>query len=614
MAEVSIDIDAMRTFIRDLENAKLTGSGAAQDLKNKAGEAGAYEAGLDAWTGGLTYWELDSLIIWCRRAVALAEQVAAAMPSFSTGTAITFDESLVPTTTMDQVRGSVSALIDALGGSDGLSDEERDALLFGGDVPQHILDILAANQGDPYFAAELAGRLSPEQLAGFLSAMDEIRRRKTESISLGGEGSEPNLAGLDECYRDVLDLFGQTLGLASRGVGTLAVPGMAETWSQYIQNESTPPRDVNLLSMAFSRGQWSYQFLDSIADAVTTRQGNQGIAYWSHDQGPGLEVVDPAATSEDGSGKPLDPHYQVTNPWINLFQAGRQTPSAIKEWFTGTGRVTITLPDGTTTTVNRQLWDIMHDTALDDQTFDALLAAIGEAATAPEGETRQAWQAMAAGDLTDVFLGLQAEVEQYKRDHPLAPTVGHTVLDFLGLFFDPVDIANSLWYAPEGNWGDAAWGLTTIIPITGFLSGLRRFEKSLENVKDPAERAEALQAWRKAWADKIDLTEASTRDTVSVQKQARHIFRTPEYKGRTKEGFEPVSYFTSIDDAQAVLDAFKSGDAKVLGFKGNGDTVVRVDSVTGSYVNGELTADTHIFFIKGTKSPSVVPYQPGYKE
>lgn len=66
------------------------------------------------------------------------------------------------------------------------------------------------------------------------------------------------------------------------------------------------------------------------------------------------------------------------------------------------------------------------------------------------------------------------------------------------------------------------------------------------------------------------------------------------------------------DDAQRVLDDFHSGSATVLGVKRN-DIVVRTNSVTGFNHNpgaGFPNQPTNVFFIKGSSSPSVVPYNP----
>lgn len=97
---------------------------------------------------------------------------------------------------------------------------------------------------------------------------------------------------------------------------------------------------------------------------------------------------------------------------------------------------------------------------------------------------------------------------------------------------------------------------------------------------------------------------SSIRTAISTQRQGRHIVGDPLYNGG--------SYFNAADDAQRVLDDFHSGAAEVLGIKGN-DIVVRTSNVTGFNHNpgaGFPNQPTNVFFIKGSSSPSVVPYNP----
>jgi hypothetical protein len=91
------------------------------------------------------------------------------------------------------------------------------------------------------------------------------------------------------------------------------------------------------------------------------------------------------------------------------------------------------------------------------------------------------------------------------------------------------------------------------------------------------------------------------------QKQLRHIEGRPEYRGG--------GFLSSIEDAQAVLNAYTSGSATVLGKNQQGFPIVRVDSITGTNVNqraGITNQPTNIFMIKGTASPSVVPMNPNW--
>lgn len=90
---------------------------------------------------------------------------------------------------------------------------------------------------------------------------------------------------------------------------------------------------------------------------------------------------------------------------------------------------------------------------------------------------------------------------------------------------------------------------------------------------------------------------------ISYQRQGRHIKDAREYR----EG----SYFTSRDDAQAVLDAYHLGAAEVLGPRADG-IMVRVPGKGFNHNpgSGYLDQPTDIYYIKGTKSVSVVPWDP----
>ncbi|MFI6861527.1 polymorphic toxin type 50 domain-containing protein [Streptomyces sp. NPDC050421] len=95
------------------------------------------------------------------------------------------------------------------------------------------------------------------------------------------------------------------------------------------------------------------------------------------------------------------------------------------------------------------------------------------------------------------------------------------------------------------------------------------------------------------------------KSSISSQKQGRHILGGRGYKGG--------GYFNSQEDAQAVLDAYHSGAAQVMGITKTGNIQIRVPSVVGYDNNpamNRLGVPTNIFMIKGTKSPSVVPMNP----
>ena len=99
-------------------------------------------------------------------------------------------------------------------------------------------------------------------------------------------------------------------------------------------------------------------------------------------------------------------------------------------------------------------------------------------------------------------------------------------------------------------------------------------------------------------------------ERISFQKQKRHIKESAEY-GK--------SYLNSYDDAQAVLDAYKDGTARVISVNSSkNEVLIEVKNITGTYVNQgnpkgkpDIIIPTNIFLIQSIKSPKVVPVNPG---
>ncbi|MEV5496667.1 DNRLRE domain-containing protein [Nonomuraea fuscirosea] len=156
---------------------------------------------------------------------------------------------------------------------------------------------------------------------------------------------------------------------------------------------------------------------------------------------------------------------------------------------------------------------------------------------------------------------------------------------------DFVDCAN-------GDGGSCAWAAIGIIPFgkvgsavsAGVKAGARAGSKAPRFIADVS-------------GDIIDVPKVQF--LISKQKQDRHILGGKGYKGG--------GYFNSHQDAQAVLDAYHSGQAQVIGVTKTGNIQIRVDSVVGYDNNPRMNrfgVPTHIFMIKGTQSPSIVPMNP----
>jgi hypothetical protein len=86
-----------------------------------------------------------------------------------------------------------------------------------------------------------------------------------------------------------------------------------------------------------------------------------------------------------------------------------------------------------------------------------------------------------------------------------------------------------------------------------------------------------------------------------------HIAGRNEYRGG--------GYLNSLDDAQNVLDAYRSGSITILGKSKQGFPIVKYEGVTGTNVNigAEISNQpTNVFMIKGTKSPRIVTMNPNW--
>ena len=96
---------------------------------------------------------------------------------------------------------------------------------------------------------------------------------------------------------------------------------------------------------------------------------------------------------------------------------------------------------------------------------------------------------------------------------------------------------------------------------------------------------------------------------VSQQKQMRHIQGTV---------LANKSYLNSLDDAQNVLDAYNSGNHRLISENAKQSTVViEVKGITGRYINTgnpnglpDVNKPTNIFIIQSSRWPKIVPVNP----
>ncbi len=186
-----------------------------------------------------------------------------------------------------------------------------------------------------------------------------------------------------------------------------------------------------------------------------------------------------------------------------------------------------------------------------------------------------------------------------------------------GPVFSALPAAGRALDAPEQTIED----LARINAAVAGAKGLGRAGRGIEPVRVPTRMPQTSQTWRSpgdgAVVAKGLLSKADFPDIAPQvsQKQLRHVLGRPEHAARGG------GYMISMEDAQAVLDAYHAGSATVIGTHPQGFPIVRVEGVVGTNVNvgsdvnvgsGITSQPTSVFMLKGTASPSVVPINPNW--
>jgi hypothetical protein len=155
-----------------------------------------------------------------------------------------------------------------------------------------------------------------------------------------------------------------------------------------------------------------------------------------------------------------------------VLAALQSSPGATARLFTG-GETTTISAGGRDVTVDKELWDLVHERGgLDEdsvQAFqDAMMAAIGSPPT-PGGT---AFQPLLADNLRNIGQALQDEAAKAEKDAgPWWAQLGHGLLDLVGLIpviGEPADFVNGVWYFADGKPVDGALSMSSMIPIAGW--------------------------------------------------------------------------------------------------------------------------------------------------
>lgn len=453
MAVASIDLGHMADLVKAMEKASA-------ELSDRAGRL-RYNLE-DVWLSTDALKNVDGVNTWIddelpglRRRLALARHVEAQKPGPQTFAEI--DESKISTATPAEARERADRAAE-------LMDD------MGGTPADELVELLADNATDPYFAQRLAEKVSPEKVSEVVLDLSSERRHLARHALT--ERDRQDVEEFDTAYESLLDDMGTTFGLATQNTGDLALDGdYAQQWLEAITDEQATPGQASALGLVVSRGTWSKDFLTTLAQGVYDYEreyDREGM--WRERVSGGLSsemygAVDPVHGDDDGAPTGYTEYY---DPLAGILEAVGRNPEAGHELF-GHGDTVEIESDGKKSDVNafmeyliaRRKWPV------DDGA--GAQSAMATAMTPFEGGDLVS--ADIASDAQDIVTMKGEEIEDRRDDGNWLSDIGHLVLDGLGLIpiiGEPADAVNAIWYAAEGNVIDSGLSAAGMVPFLGW--------------------------------------------------------------------------------------------------------------------------------------------------
>lgn len=453
MSIASIDLRQLDAMVRAMETASSDVSSHRSSLKYGLENVMLYAEELNR-LDGVQSW-VDGQLPGLRRRLALARFIESQVPGFQNF--VQLDEAKLPTATPQEAQARADRAAD-------LIDDYDD-----GDLPQELVDLLNANATDPYFAHQLATRLSPEQVADLVIKASSTRRVMAEQSGMSSDISD--IEAFDDDYEAVLTGLGVTFGTATQGTGDLALPpGYAQRWSAAITEEYPKVLgQASALGLVISRGTFSAPFLETVASDVYDYERSYDTRdMWydrSHGLGDGFGAIDPVQGDDEGAPTGYTETY---DPLAGIMAAVGRSPEAA-QWLFSTGDTVHIEGGGKSADVNAFLNYVLAERRWPVDDGAGSNAAIAAAITPFEGGSTIS--ASIATDTREVIDVMAAEIEERRKNANPVSDIGHMVLDGLGLIpfiGEGADAINAVWYAAEGNVIDAGLSSASMIPFLGW--------------------------------------------------------------------------------------------------------------------------------------------------
>ncbi|OLT45021.1 hypothetical protein BJF86_10240 [Serinicoccus sp. CNJ-927] len=462
MSEVKIHLEFFHDLIKGMETAD-TG------IPTQVGRMQRVIQSVDLSSEGLYTpgraldWVIDELP-GLRRRLALAELINSMLPQGMD--VVTIDESQLPTQSPHEAEADArrAAELMTIYGSPMYEDTINEE----GELPQEIVDLLKENAHDPYFAAELAEQTDPAVVASFLENLAKANNRFLQM-----EEDPPDSYAAD--YDTIVQGLGTSLGQATSNTGDLALDDdVRERWLTAMTTPTfaaepgelaTPGDDAAILTFLTTTGNWDPQFLQSAVERVYVQERHHegGHEMWWTGTGPPM-----LPGFEDG---PMDPMTQ-------LLLGVRNHPGTVQALLDDDRPQTRSVDgeeiglDGLTRHLVRRGWP-MDEGQTVVGTF-AVATNLGDPAAGKE------IAGVLGRELEDLQADIAADNKEAERLDRHVAADWASVVPVIGT---PVDVGNALWYASEGDWGNAGWSVLGIAPVVGDgLTGLRNLARNADNV------------------------------------------------------------------------------------------------------------------------------------
>lgn len=590
---VQINIEEFRALITGMESASDDLDTADRLARASLSRLSLSESGMNR-LHPIRTWITDTMP-GLRRRLARAEALSQTSPGLPNS--VTFTEESMTTLTPEQSR----------------AEARRAAKLVGMPSPDDVHELnglLAAYGSDPYFAHEFALKTDPRQYA-------ELIRGLTPYETLPGYLTKQD-------YDSLLTNLGETVSLASRGTGDLAMPS---DWNDKLADLMVMPKfdgkdeeqlrrdDENrpALWLLLSRGHWSTDFLKNVTTKLATVD-KTGYLWFP----PACNYI--AITPDE---------KRFMDPMVALMGALVNNPEAAHWAFTQGGTTQVPFPkdgEGATGPVQTFMHDLFTNHRFTDEENGPQTVLMAMRAA-------MMWQNDPL--IADSAANLKKSMEQQKQvwdEKPWFEKWGHTILDVLGLIpviGEPADAVNAGWYSAEGDWVNAGLSSAALIPFAGMaftggkllgraghLAELLRMVDRLGNVIDPASPlAKTVLKGMKVEDGVYTFPNAADLSAALRGKHANMEFRSRELAFLTDEAGEVTQLKVFVNGTWVPVDSSVRG-LKLAGLKA-GDSpwdllgLPRGEVIESALAKTDYAHFDHVGKLKNGYYPTIDFYKDG---